>query len=74
MNWYDANGNGSTVAAGLRGTDDDAMCGNAVMFDAANGKILTVGGSPSYVYSTATANASLVCPLLHMPHHSPGTT
>ncbi len=64
MNWYDANGNGSTVPAGRRGTSKDAMCGNAVMFDAANGKILTVGGSPSYVYSNATATANLVRPLL----------
>ena len=58
MNWYDANGNGSTTPAGRRGTDSDAMNGNAVMFDA--GKILTVGGSPSYVNSVATSHANLV--------------
>jgi len=72
MNWFNANGNGSTTPAGRRGTDADAMNGNAVMFDA--GKILTVGGSPSYVNSVATAHANLVsvlsageligCPLL----------
>ena len=58
MNWYNANGNGSTTPAGFRGADGDAMNGNAVMFDA--GKILVVGGSPSYVNSVATSNASLV--------------
>ena len=58
MNWYDANGNGSTAPAGRRGADGDAMNGNAVMLDA--GKILTVGGSPSYVNSVATAHANLV--------------
>ena len=58
MNWFNANGNGSTTPAGRRGTDGDAMNGNAVMYDA--GKILTLGGSPSYVNSVATAHANLV--------------
>ncbi len=48
MNWYSANGNGGTVPAGARGSDADAMNGNAVMYDAVAGKILTVGGAPSY--------------------------
>ena len=51
MNWYSANGNGGTVPAGSRGSDADAMNGNAVMYDAVAGKILTVGGAPSYQVS-----------------------
>jgi len=47
MNWYSPNLN-ATAPAGTRGTDADAMCGNAVMYDAVAGKILTVGGSPNY--------------------------
>ena len=48
MNWYNPNPGGSTSPAGLRGNDADAMNGNAVMFDAVAGQILTVGGAPSY--------------------------
>ena len=54
MNWYNPSGNGGTgsvIAAGMRGTDSDAMCGNAVMYDAVNGLILTMGGAPDYQYS-----------------------
>ena len=47
MNWYWPDGN-TTVPAGQRGTDANAMNGNAVMFDAAAGKILTLGGAPNY--------------------------
>ena len=36
------------------------MCGNAVMYDAVAGKILTVGGSPDYQNSNATANAHII--------------
>ena len=57
MNWYGTAGGGSTASAGFRGDDGDAMCGNAVMYDAAAGKILTVGGAPNYQGSDATANA-----------------
>ena len=61
MNWYTtATASGSTKPAGLRGTDTDAMCGNSVMYDAVNGKILTAGGSPSYQDSDATTNANVV--------------
>ncbi|KAL8794000.1 MAG: hypothetical protein Q9195_003406 [Heterodermia aff. obscurata] len=61
MNWYTtATASGSTRPAGLRGTDADAMCGNSVMYDAVNGKILTAGGSPSYQDSDATTNANVV--------------
>ncbi len=48
MNWYNPNPGGSTSPAGLRGNDADAMNGNAVMFDAVAGQILTMGGAPSY--------------------------
>ena len=50
MNWYDTNGEGSQVGAGNRTGDDDAMCGNAVMYDAIAGKILVTGGAVDYVY------------------------
>ena len=47
MNWYNPGGN-ATKPAGSRGTDANAMNGNAVMYDAVNGKILTLGGAPNY--------------------------
>ncbi|HKN96153.1 MAG TPA: galactose oxidase-like domain-containing protein, partial [Pseudonocardiaceae bacterium] len=55
MNWYSTTGTGGVSPAGVRGDDSDAMNGNAVMFD--TGKILTVGGAPSYENNNATANA-----------------
>ncbi|KAI4102610.1 MAG: hypothetical protein L6R37_004323 [Teloschistes peruensis] len=60
MNWYTTSGPGAQKAAGLRSTDADAMNGNAVMYDAANGKILTVGGAPNYQDNPATSNAFIV--------------
>ena len=67
MNWYgtlQADGKtpsgGSTTPAGPRGDDNDAMCGNAVMYDAAAGKILTVGGATSYQGVNSTANAHVI--------------
>ncbi|KAF1999280.1 carbohydrate-binding module family 32 [Amniculicola lignicola CBS 123094] len=60
MNWYNSNGAGSTVGAGNRGSDGDAMNGNAVMYDALAGKILTVGGAPSYQNSVARKNAFVI--------------
>jgi len=60
MNWYGATGTGSQSSAGTRGDDADAMNGNAVMFDAVNGKIFTAGGSPSYKNSDATSNAYII--------------
>jgi galactose oxidase len=60
MNWYGTTGTGSQVAAGLRASDGDSMCGNAVMYDAVNGKIFTAGGSPSYQDSSATNNVHLI--------------
>ncbi len=47
MNWYFPGGN-ATRHAGPRGTDPNAMNGNAVMYDAVNGKVLTLGGAPNY--------------------------
>ncbi len=58
MNWYDVTGDGATTPAGLRGDDNHAMNGSAVMYDA--GKILTIGGAPDYTDSVATANANLI--------------
>lgn len=60
MNWYTATGTGAQKPAGLRGTDPDAMNGNAIMYDAVNGKILTVGGAPNYQDNSATANARVI--------------
>lgn len=59
MNWYLSNGNGATRTAGPRSTLD-AMNGNAVMYDAVSGSILTLGGAQSYVQSPATALAYVV--------------
>ncbi|SAK69272.1 sugar-binding protein [Caballeronia catudaia] len=58
MHWFDSAGNGSVTPAGNRGSDRDAMNGNAVMYDI--GKILAVGGAPSYDQSQATSNATLI--------------
>lgn len=44
MNWYGTSGSGSVTNAGLRSDANDAMCGNAVMYDAVAGKIVTFGG------------------------------
>ena len=46
MHWIDVSGGGSMVEAGLRGDDTYAMKGTTVMFD--TGRILKVGGAPSY--------------------------
>lgn len=60
MNWYGVENNGSVKGAGYRGEDEDSMSGNAVMFDALQGKILTMGGSPDYDKSWAHANAHII--------------
>lgn len=60
MNWYYTTGNGAQVGAGTRASDPDALNGNAVMFDAVNGKILSLGGAPSYQNSQASANAHII--------------
>ena len=58
MHWINTSGDGSVVSAGTRGSDDDAITGNAVMFDL--GKILTVGGSTSYVKGQASKAAHII--------------
>jgi galactose oxidase len=58
MGWYGTAGDGSYTPVGSRGADSDAMNGNAVMY--APGKILTLGGSPDYTLSMATANAHVL--------------
>ena len=60
MNWYLTTGAGTQTGAGTRNGDPDSMCGNAVMFDAIAGKILTLGGSPDYQSSDATGNAHII--------------
>ncbi|APA15467.1 hypothetical protein sscle_15g102370 [Sclerotinia sclerotiorum 1980 UF-70] len=60
MNWYFTDENGSVQGAGPRLNDADSMSGNAVMFDATEGKILTIGGSPDYDASFATSNAHVI--------------
>ncbi|KAI9818264.1 MAG: hypothetical protein M1832_004480 [Thelocarpon impressellum] len=72
MNWYDTNGGGGQTAAGNRGNDEDSMCGNAIMFDAAAGAILTVGGSPDYGGTAATGNAHLIT--IDAPNQNPTVT
>ncbi|KAI9850650.1 MAG: hypothetical protein M1838_005294 [Thelocarpon superellum] len=60
MNWYGTEGEGSQSPAGPRAGDADAMCGNAVMFDAVAGQILTVGGATNYQQTTASSAAHVV--------------
>lgn len=60
MNWYGTLNTGSRTAAGNRGTDTDSMNGNAVMYDAAAGKIFTVGGALHYGNENAHNRAYVV--------------
>ena len=60
MNWYGISGSGSQASAGSRTGDGDAMCADAVMYDAVAGNILAVGGSPSYSGVDATTNAHII--------------
>ncbi|PLN86200.1 galactose oxidase [Aspergillus taichungensis] len=57
MNWYGTRASGSTTFAGMRG-DQDAMCGNAVMYD--EGKILGFGGSRYYETQPAIASTYIL--------------
>jgi galactose oxidase len=59
MYWVQTAGNGTVLSAGVRGNDGDAMNGNAVMYDAVAGRILTIGGGPNY-HSLATTNAFII--------------
>ncbi|KAF4556378.1 Hypothetical protein D9617_1g082550 [Elsinoe fawcettii] len=58
MNWYGTSGTGRTVAAGTRDTVD-AMCAVNVLYDAAQGKILSAGGSQDYTNSPAFTSAHI---------------
>lgn len=61
MNWYNTNSvNGTQSSAGLRAADSDSMDGNAVMYDAVAGKIVTFGGSQDYQNSDATKAVHLI--------------
>jgi len=60
MNWYDTHDSGAQQSAGQRGVDTDAMNGNAVMYDASRGEILTLGGAPSYSNSPASNVAHII--------------
>ncbi|WP_233805102.1 galactose oxidase-like domain-containing protein [Paraburkholderia sp. HP33-1] len=58
MQWISTAGAGSISASVNRGADNDAMTGNAVMYDVR--KILAVGGAPDYENDYATSNATLI--------------
>ncbi|SAL67382.1 oxidase [Caballeronia udeis] len=58
MQWIGTAGTGSMSTSVNRGADNDAMTGNAVMYDVR--KILAVGGAPSYENAYATSNATLI--------------
>ncbi|KAF2824088.1 galactose oxidase [Ophiobolus disseminans] len=60
MNWYDTVGSGTTTGAGNRLDDGHAMNGNAIMYDAPAGKILTAGGAQNYEDSDARTNAYVI--------------
>jgi galactose oxidase len=60
MNWYNTVGAGSTTGAGNRANDGDSMNGNAIMYDAGAGKILTAGGATHYQTDQARANAYVI--------------
>ncbi|KAL9003763.1 MAG: hypothetical protein Q9188_003387 [Gyalolechia gomerana] len=72
MNWFTTDGQGSTTPAGPRGNDLDAMNGNAIMYDAVAGKILTIGGAVNYDGSFTTANANIIT--LAQPNTPPTVT
>ncbi len=55
MHWVDTAGKGRIVAAGKRGDDPYSQNGNVVMYEA--GKLLKVGGAPSYQVAMATSSA-----------------
>lgn len=48
MHWIDTRGTGHIYPIGLRADDTDKMNGNAVMYDAVKGLILTLGGAKAY--------------------------
>ncbi|KAJ5715244.1 uncharacterized protein N7483_012425 [Penicillium malachiteum] len=58
MNGYGTSDTGTTAPAGTRTGDEDAMCGNAIMYD--KGKILAFGGSKYYETTEATKYAAII--------------
>jgi len=63
MNWYgttEQNNYGARISAGNRGNDGHRMNGNAVMYDAVAGKILTVGGATDYQDVDAVNTAYII--------------
>lgn len=58
MHWLDPVGQGSVQPVGPRGSDGDAMNGNAVMYD--EGKILTVGGAINYDRGPGRGNTHVI--------------
>jgi galactose oxidase len=60
INWYGTHGLGDHRTAGLRGKDKDSMNGNAIMYDAVKGQILTVGGATSYSLSFSPSAAHVI--------------
>ncbi|KAF2274058.1 galactose oxidase [Westerdykella ornata] len=72
MNWYNTVGAGSTTGAGTRANDGDAMNGNAIMYDAPAGKILTAGGAANYQTDQARNNAYVIT--LNNPGQTPTVT
>ena len=68
MNWYTITGKGGWKEAGTRTpsdgiTDDDAMCGEAVMYDAVGGHIVTFGGATWYEKGGRASNNAFVLTL-----------
>lgn len=60
MFWFDTQGTGNVKSASRRLNDGHSTSGNAVMFDAVNGKILTFGGQEYYDGSFGSRNAHLI--------------
>ena len=60
MFWFNTEGEGSVKSASRRLNDGNSTSGNAVMFDAVKGKILTFGGQELYDGSFGSRNAHLI--------------
>lgn len=60
MHWFTVEGRGETIPAAPRLKDHDSTSGNAAMFDATKGKILTFGGQTSYDGSYGSKNAHII--------------
>lgn len=60
MLWFDTHGDGLVKKSRIRRDDQDSTSGNAVMFDAVRGKIVTFGGQAKYDGSFGHRNARLL--------------